>query len=189
MGGLLEQLLEYDLRLQTSKLPNKEDENDMRKLLELIKISTFDMEFKNKQNIKNNGSENISTELDLILYDLINDFKLYQLKLKNLVEKESDIIGYNIKNLSDETSDLLMLKKLVQEKEKKVNLSKLKRPQAFDFWWMKAISWLKKLYNCFNEKQKEKVNGYNWKEIVGNKLWAKSVLQVFFESIGYEIIL
>jgi len=123
---LKEDKLKKDILLLKNSHDKKEevelkDKKDKKDIPELIKISTFDMELKNKQGIQNNN-ENINTELDLILYNLINNFKLYQLKLKNQVEKESFIIDKSINNLSDETSDLLMLKNLVKEKEEKVKL-------------------------------------------------------------------
>lgn len=93
----------------------------------IIKISTFDMELKDKESIQSYGDKkNIQTELDLILDDLLNQFKLFQLKLKNKVEEESNKIDTKITELSsspsDETNGLLTLKKLLQEKEKKVKL-------------------------------------------------------------------
>lgn len=96
-------------------------------LPKVIKFSTFDMELKNKQLINSFNEEDNEpkTELDLILYKLINDFKLYQLKLKNILEKESKKIDNHIKELSSsQTSteeDFSLLKNLVNKKEDKIN--------------------------------------------------------------------
>ncbi len=85
------------------------------------------MELQNKKAIKNYGDKkSIQTELDLILDNLINEFKLFQLKLKNRVEEESRKIDEKIKNLTSSSTnnndELLNLKKLVQEKEEKIKL-------------------------------------------------------------------
>lgn len=92
-----------------------------------ISINTFDMELNNKKAIENYENNTlVKTELDVILYELIRDFKLLQLKLKNKVEKENNEIDKKITNLisnsSENKDDLLNLKKLVQEKKEKVKL-------------------------------------------------------------------
>lgn len=120
-----------DIQISNKKIDIDENigfnkkENDIknREIPNLIKFSTFDMELKNKQflNTKDSENEEIKTELDLILYKLINDFKLYQLKIKNILEEENKSIEDEIKKLSSSSSssdkELSLLKELVNKKE------------------------------------------------------------------------
>jgi ABC-type lipoprotein export system ATPase subunit len=57
--------------------------------IDYIFLSTFDMEVKNKELVKKHysGKSYIKTELDIILNDLITNFKLYLLKIKGDVEE------------------------------------------------------------------------------------------------------
>jgi predicted ATP-binding protein involved in virulence len=57
--------------------------------IDYIFLSTFDMEVKNKELVEKHysGKSYIKTELDVILNDLITNFKLYLLKIKGDVEE------------------------------------------------------------------------------------------------------
>jgi predicted ATPase len=83
------------------------------------KISTFDVSPKRIEQ-----SEKIATELDILLEQLIDDFKGYQLKLRNLEREETSILDEKIKELSFKDSataeELQELRTALRHKEKKV---------------------------------------------------------------------
>jgi len=126
MLKLIDSLRADMLRQISSKDTKKEDKSKIPQIMnfpEIAKISTFDMNLLNKKASKNyNDREFILTELDSILYDRINDFKSYQLTLKNKIIETDEKIENKIKSLTDKTEDLLILKELLQEKEEEINL-------------------------------------------------------------------
>jgi len=96
--------------------------NDNRTLerapLPIVKISLFDMPVGKRK------SAEISTELDVVLEPLIDDFKGYQLKLRNLESAETSILDNKIKELSSKDSasheELKELSAALRHKEMKV---------------------------------------------------------------------
>lgn len=109
---------------------NKPKEIEEIEEIEIIKISTFDMELKNRKAVINEKEEFLRTELDLILYNLIEDFKLYQYQLKSKIEEESEKIDLNISLLNNKhlkknqidnniIKELDLLRALVEEKKNK----------------------------------------------------------------------
>ena len=89
-----------------------------------VYLSTFDMEIKEREVVQKNYSKPyIKTELDSLLDELINKFKLYQLKLKDkaeLIQIEFDLILEKYALKSDEKS-LKDLKKQLVQKNNRIN--------------------------------------------------------------------
>jgi len=102
-------------------------ESDIRhhdvKLIKIDKVSTFDMSQQDK--IEEDRAFYQTTDLDNILRKLVNDFKGYQLKLRNLEREETTILDQKIKTLALKdnatTSELQALRKAVRHKEIKVS--------------------------------------------------------------------
>ncbi|PHO11282.1 hypothetical protein CPG38_13890, partial [Malaciobacter marinus] len=81
----------------------EEEEEGSFPAIDIIKISTFDMELKNRILNTNEDKKFIRTELDVILYKLIEKFKLYQYQLKAKLEEESEKIDLSIKLLDSKS--------------------------------------------------------------------------------------
>lgn len=153
------------------------EEEDIEKLnsqdINIIKISTFDMELKNRKSNVEKDKKFIRTELDIILYELIEEFKLYQYQLKSSLEDESEKIDLNIKLLNNQSSilnkkdnellkELDLLKALVEEKRNK-------RDEIFYF----KEKFKNIIYNLFKDTDKEvfidENNSINFKIIDNQK--------------------
>jgi predicted ATPase len=95
-----------------------------RDFIHLDKVSTFDQSYEDKEEIENDGAFYENTDLDKTLRKLINDFKGYQLKLRNLEREETTLIDDKIRQLSlkDNTTveELQALKQALHHKEAKV---------------------------------------------------------------------
>ena len=93
-----------------------------RDFINLDKVSTFDMSEEDK--IENDGAFYENTDLDKTLRKLVNDFKGYQLKLRNLERKETTILDEKIRELSLKDNatieELQALKNALHHKEAKV---------------------------------------------------------------------
>jgi ABC-type lipoprotein export system ATPase subunit len=103
---------------KTSKVILSRDEVDY------LFLSTFDMEVKNKELVKKHydGKSYIKTELDIILNDLITNFKLYLLKIKEQVEKIQKIFDKELEAYANKNNMEGLTKKLL---EKKVKIDKI----------------------------------------------------------------
>jgi len=138
---------------------NEEDIEDIEDIasqdIKIIKISTFDMELKNRKSNVDKDKKFIRTELDIILHDLIEEFKLYQYQLKSSLEAESEKIDLNIKLLNNQSSilnkkdnellkELDLLKALVEEKRNK-------KDEIFYF----KEKFKNIIYNLFKDTDKE----------------------------------
>jgi predicted ATPase len=86
----------------------------------IVKISLFDMPVEQGKR----KSAEISTELDIVLEPLIDDFKGYQLKLRNLESAETSILDNKIEELSSKdnatTEELQELRVALRHKKMKV---------------------------------------------------------------------
>lgn len=85
-------------------------------------LSTFDMEVSNRTYFKDDNNIEIKTELDSLLHSLITKFKLYQLKLKDSVEKIQKEFDEDFKKLaeSNSNSSLQEIKNKLLKKEEKI---------------------------------------------------------------------
>lgn len=95
--------------------PHSNERNEQA-TVNMVKISTFDKPFEQ--------SQQFITELDVLLEQLIDDFKGYQLKLKNLETEETSKLDRKIKALSSQESanfeELQELKAALHQKEIKL---------------------------------------------------------------------
>ncbi len=93
----------------------------LSKEVNLCKISTFEMLVKDLQNQNYKKDKNIKTELDYLLKGLIDDFKSYQLKLRNQEKEKTRDQDNEIKALSNKDSanakELSKLRKLLKQKD------------------------------------------------------------------------
>ncbi|VXD15724.1 ATPase (fragment) [Planktothrix serta PCC 8927] len=93
----------------------------LSKKVNLCKISTFEMLVKDLQNQNYKKDENIKTELDYLLKGLIDDFKSYQLKLRNQEKEKTRDQDNEIKALSNKDSanaeELSKLRELLKQKD------------------------------------------------------------------------
>jgi len=87
-------------------------------------LTTFDMEVKNKELVKKHyaGKSYIKTELDIILNDLITNFKLYLLKVKEQVEKIQKKFDKELESYAHKNNMEGLTKKLL---EKKIKIDKI----------------------------------------------------------------
>jgi len=90
--------------------------------IDYLFLSTFDMEIKNEELVhKHYNNSDIKTELDVLLNDLITQFKLYQLKLKEKVEKiQQEFDTKLVEYARDENLNLLKDKLLEKNREIKI---------------------------------------------------------------------
>lgn len=102
-------------------------EGDDIKQINLCYINTFEIYLTNLQQLsKNSQAKNdLKTELDVILEHLINDWKNYLLKRKNLAETVTIAFDQKIREISSKETgnehDFQELKKLLNEKTKQIN--------------------------------------------------------------------
>lgn len=100
---------------------NKDETSDKEKLppkINYLFLSTFDMEMKNKELLqKHYNNSEIKTELDILLNELITKFKLYQLSLKEKVEKVQESFDIHLEDyVANDT-----LKEELLEKNQKIS--------------------------------------------------------------------
>lgn len=90
--------------------------------IDYLFLSTFDMEIKDEELVyKHYDNSDIKTELDILLNDLITKFKLYQLKLKEKVEKINQEFDTKLVECArDENLNLLKDKLLEKNREIKI---------------------------------------------------------------------
>jgi len=83
-------------------------------------LSTFDMEVKNKELVKKHydGISYIKTELDVILNELITNFKLYLLKIKEQVERVQKEFDKELETYTTENNIEGLKEKLLEKKRK-----------------------------------------------------------------------
>lgn len=95
-----------------------------RDFINLDKVSTFDMSEEDKEAIEHDGAFYENTDLDKTLRKLVNDFKGYQLKLRNLERCETTTLDDKIRELSlkenTTVEELQALKQALHHKEAKV---------------------------------------------------------------------
>lgn len=93
----------------------------LSKEVNLCKISTFEMLVKDLQKQNHKKDKNIKTELDYLLKNLIDDFKSYQLKLRNQEKDKTRDQDNEIKALSNKDSanaeELSKLRELLKQKD------------------------------------------------------------------------
>ncbi len=112
--------------MNTNMISEKEDMNgsNFSKVINFSKISTFELSLSDLKQTQNKQSSSIRTELDIVLAQLIDDFKGYQLKLRNLEKDETAVLDEKIKELSSKDTakkeDLNELRTLIVKKEKKI---------------------------------------------------------------------
>jgi len=85
-------------------------------------LSTFDMEVKNRESIKKNYDDKstVQTELDVILNNLVTDFKFYLLKTKELVERVQKEFDKELE-IYTSTNNIEGLKEKLLEKKKQIS--------------------------------------------------------------------
>ena len=87
-------------------------------------ISTFDMTLRNRERMKKDSIKDNRTELDIILYGLIEDFKGYQLKLRNSERAEVSAFDGEIRQLSEkdkaDSRELKQLRETIRKKDIKI---------------------------------------------------------------------
>jgi len=92
--------------------------------ISLDHISTFDMTLRDKERMKKDSIRDTRTELDIILYELIEDFKGYQLKLRNLEREEVSAFDEEIRQLSEKdkanSRELKQLRETIRKKDIKI---------------------------------------------------------------------
>jgi ABC-type cobalamin/Fe3+-siderophores transport system ATPase subunit len=95
--------------------------------INLCYINTFEIYLTNLQQLSENSQakNDLKTELDVILEHLINDWKNYLLKRKNLAETVTIAFDQKIREISSKETgnehDFQELKKLLNEKTKQIN--------------------------------------------------------------------
>jgi len=95
---------------------------DSKSKIDYLFLSTFDMEIKNEELVhKHYDNSDIKTELDVLLNDLITKFKLYQLKLKEKVEKINQEFDTKLVEYARD-ENLNLLKDKLLEKNKNINI-------------------------------------------------------------------
>ncbi len=95
---------------------------DSKSKIDYLFLSTFDMEIKNEELVhKHYDNSDIETELDVLLNDLITKFKLYQLKLKEKVEKINQEFDTKLVEYARD-ENLNLLKDKLLEKNKNINI-------------------------------------------------------------------
>lgn len=94
-------------------------------IINISKVSTFELSLKDLKATEDKKDSNIKTELDMLLMNLIDDFKGYQLKLRNLEKEATATLDDKIKQLSlKETAskeELEEIRNLLKDKEKKIS--------------------------------------------------------------------
>lgn len=101
----------------------KEKNNNLKfsSIIQASKISTFDLSRRDRIRVKEERNPYVKTELDALLLDLIDEFKGYQLKLRNLEKEGTAILDNEIKLLSSKEvatkEELDKLRKLLASKE------------------------------------------------------------------------
>lgn len=107
----------------------EESDDNLITLINLETISTFDMYLKdwneiNYHRMKNGINYQIQTELDIILQELVRQFKGYLLKLRNREKEETALLETKIKQLSTQDNatqeELQHLRDWLIEKDQKV---------------------------------------------------------------------
>jgi predicted ATP-dependent endonuclease of OLD family len=114
--------------VDTNLISKQEKENmdsmDFSHIINLAKISTFELSLSALKPTQDKRNSQIKTELDIILADLIERFKGYQLKLRNLEKNETASLDQKIKALSAketaEKAELEELRRLIADKDKKI---------------------------------------------------------------------
>jgi ABC-type cobalamin/Fe3+-siderophores transport system ATPase subunit len=110
-----------------------EENREFSKFTQYIKIesiNTFDLSAEELNNKAITQYPEIVTGLDIILYELINEFKNYQLKLRNLEKEENRLLDFKILEISSKgdkdtvnieiQDDLIELTALISNKYKKI---------------------------------------------------------------------
>lgn len=114
--------------VETNLFSEQEKENmdsiDFSHIINLATISTFELSLSALKPTQDKRNSQIKTELDIILADLIERFKGYQLKLRNLEKAETAFLDQKIKELSAketaEKAELEELRRLIADKDKKI---------------------------------------------------------------------
>jgi ABC-type lipoprotein export system ATPase subunit len=113
-----------DTNLVSKQEKEKMDSMDFSHIINLATISTFELSLSALKPTQDKRSSQIKTELDIMLADLIQRFKGYQLKLRNLEKNETAALDQKIKVLSAketaEKAELEELRKLIADKDKKI---------------------------------------------------------------------
>jgi predicted ATP-binding protein involved in virulence len=106
--------------LEFDKNKSKEQENKQNSQnINYLFISTFDMEMRNKELLqKHYQNSEVKTELDIFLSSLIMQFKLYQLKLKEQVEKIQIAFDTKVEEYARDENLNLLKDKLLAKKAK-----------------------------------------------------------------------
>lgn len=114
----------FNYKIDSNIFPKK-SEKHFSEAINICYINTFEMSLEDLERSDKYKKSSVNTELDLILANLINDWKSYLLTLKN---KETGItvsFDEKIKQLSSKTiadiNDLQELKTLLNEKNNKID--------------------------------------------------------------------
>jgi len=111
----------YQLKkIELLSLENKIISN--KKEFEYLFLSTFDMEIKNQKIVKKNYNSKsyIKTELDVILNNLVTNFKFYLLKIKEEIEKVQNNFDKELEIYANK-EDIKGFKEKILEKNREVN--------------------------------------------------------------------
>jgi ABC-type lipoprotein export system ATPase subunit len=110
-------------RLKEIKLLSFDNEIIFNKIgCEYLFLSTFDMEVKNREIVQKNynGKSHIKTDLDVILNNLVTNFKFYLLKIKEQVEKVQKEFDKELEIYTN-TNNTKGLREKILEKKKKID--------------------------------------------------------------------
>jgi len=115
---ILQQIEEKDNK---KVIPISKAKEEIPKDINYLFISTFDMEMKNKELLQEHyGNSEVKTELDIFLSKLIMKFKLYQLDLKEKIEKVQQDFDSKLEEYARD-EDLNLLKDKFLEKKEKID--------------------------------------------------------------------
>jgi ABC-type lipoprotein export system ATPase subunit len=110
-------------RLKEIELLSFDNEIIFNKIgFEYLFLSTFDMEVKNREIVQKNynGKSHIKTDLDVILNNLVTNFKFYLLKIKEQVEKVQKEFDKELE-LYTNANNTKGLREKILEKKKKID--------------------------------------------------------------------
>ena len=119
-------LIGSSFNINTNVISENKDMNgsNFSNFINFSKISTFELSLSDLKQAQDKQSLNIKTELDIVLAQLIDDFKGYQLKLRNLEKDETAALDKKIKEISSKDTakkeELTELRTLIAYKERKI---------------------------------------------------------------------
>ena len=125
------------------------------KYIKIENIDTFDLSTENLKNISIIKNPEIKTGLDIILYELINSFKSYQLKLRNLEKKSNTLLNSKILEISLEDSENKSSIKEIQNNLKELRLLILNKDKKIKEIYQQQNNFIRIVNNLFSDTEKQ----------------------------------